>query len=57
MAWFALIAALAFGMFHGFVGLPHLASADASRARAGSRDIHGAGVERLATRCIRRGSA
>ena len=27
MAWFALIAALAFGMFHGFVGLPHLASA------------------------------
>jgi hypothetical protein len=27
MAWFALIAALAFAMFHGFVGLPHLASA------------------------------
>jgi tetratricopeptide (TPR) repeat protein len=27
MVWFALIAALAFAMFHGFVGLPHLASA------------------------------
>ena len=56
MAWFALIAALAFGMFHGFVGLSLLASA-APAGDAGSRDIHGAGVERLATRCIRRGSA
>jgi CHAT domain-containing protein len=27
MAWFALVAALAFGMCHGVVGLPHLASA------------------------------
>jgi CHAT domain-containing protein len=27
MVWFALVAALVSGMFHGFVGLPHLASA------------------------------
>src|ERR671937_362290 len=27
MAWFALVAALAFGIFRGFVGPPHLASA------------------------------
>ena len=27
MTWFALVAALAFGMCHGVVGLPHLASA------------------------------
>lgn len=27
MAWFALVAAFMFGIFHGFVGLPHLASA------------------------------